>query len=118
MSKKIILFLTILFVSLSYSQEFSERNASIEFEVRPNTATKIEILNIDSLIIHTIFDNILERTAKVYVVKQPTFFKMINESKNDVYIPMPILNDGKYFIKFSSIDTIYSIKFLYINEPQ
>ncbi len=111
------LILIILLISITNAQETHKSNSHIiskEITISPNVRTTITLTNADSSQQFILFDNILEKTQEVIFIHQPYYFSEREKIKDKIVLPFPIIKPGMYYIQYSSTDTCYTNKFIYL----
>ncbi len=109
--------LILFYISVVKTQDNKNIDSHIisqEITISPNIRTTITLSNADSTQHFILFDNILEKTQKVMFIHQPYFFKEREKIKDKIVLPFPTINPGMYYLRYSSSDTCYTHKFIFL----
>lgn len=113
---KVIIFIMV-FPCFIYAQRAiweGPHSIGMQYNIPANKLTRIVLYNSDSTKTYTLFDNILERSQKLIILHQPSYYLHKYEYKDDMVIPYPILEYGLYYINYCNSDTCYTQKFYLI----
>lgn len=86
----------------------------MDYDIEANKKTTIELYNIEGEKIFMLFDNILSRDQKITFYFQPDFWEHKCENDSELALPLPMLENGVYFVRCISPDTSYARKIVFM----